>query len=91
MLTHRQQQTLLAIQAYQRDNGGVSPTVRDVAEAIGAAGQMNRTLGLRAGLEERGFIRRHPGRHRAIEVLRPIPIARVFRFNDATKSLEPLP
>lgn len=90
MLTKRQRECLLFIQDHQANHGGVSPSVREIAAAmsktacIGAAGNLLR------GLEARGFIRRLPRRARAIEVLRPIPVARVFQWCDESKMLKPL-
>lgn len=90
MLTHRQHEALSFIQRYHRRTGGVSPSVREIARAMGMRGSHYGATVLLRGLEERGFIRRIPGRKRAIEIIRPIPIADVFRFNDQTKELEPL-
>lgn len=86
MLTKRQRECLLFIQDHQANHGGVSPSVREIAAAMGAS-RSNETL---RGLEARGFIRRLPGRHRAIEVLRPIPIGQVFKWCDELKMLKPL-
>lgn len=90
MLTHRQHEALTFIRRYQRRTGGVSPSVREIAAGLGHSNQIGRILSLLSGLEERGFIRRMPGRKRAIEVIRPIPIADVFRWCDEEKRLKPL-
>lgn len=94
MLTHRQRDALVAIIRHI-DANGRSPSVRELAQAIGYGRHVAHTAVLLDGLEARGFIRRHnrgmaPMRCE-IEVLRPIPIAEIYRFNDATKELEPLP
>ena len=90
MLTKRQRECLLFIQDHQANHGGVSPSVREIAAAMGASRSNETALGLLRGLEARGFIRRLPGRHRAIEVLRPIPIGQVFKWCDELKMLKPL-
>ena len=90
MLTKRQRECLLFIQDHQANHGGVSPSVRESAAGLGHANQIGRTLSLLTGLEERGFIRRMPRRHRGIEVLRPIPIGQVFKWCDELKMLKPL-
>lgn len=90
MLTKRQRECLLFIQDHQADHGGVSPSVREIAAAMGSSRSNKTALGLLRGLEERGFIRRIPGRHRAIEVLLPIPVAQVFKWCDESKKLKPL-
>lgn len=90
MLTKRQRECLLFIQDHLAVHGGVSPSVREIAAAMGFSRSNKTALGLLRGLEERGFIRRIPGRHRAIEVLRPIPIGQVFKWCDESKMLKPL-
>lgn len=88
MLTHRQRAALLYIQSFQAERGGVSPTLREIALAVSGSRNVSVGKSLVAGLEARGFIRRLPGRVRAIEVLRPIE-QQVYRFNTSTKRLEP--
>lgn len=73
MLTQRQSDLLAFIARYQRENGGVSPSHTEMADALGVAGRGNATMGLLDGLEERGFIRRLRNRRRAIELLTPAP------------------
>lgn len=90
MLTKRQRECLLFIQDHQADHGGVSPSVREIARAMGSSRSNETALGLLRGLEARGFIRRLPRRARAIEVLRPIPIGQVFKWCDESKMLKPL-
>ena len=90
MLTKRQRECLLFIQDHQAAHGGVSPSVREIAAAVGSRSSNKTALGLLRGLEDHGFIRRLPGRHRAIEVLRPIPVAEVFKWCDESKMLKPL-
>jgi repressor LexA len=90
MLTKRQRECLLFIQAHQAAHGGVSPSVREIAAAMGSRHSTEAAQSLLRGLEERGFIRRLPRRARAIDVLRPIPVARVFQWCDESKMLKPL-
>lgn len=81
MLTPRQSQALRYIIAYQDKRGGVSPSNREVAQALGlwvnpdghgGSSSVHRML---VELEARGFIRRLRFRDRAIEILkRPVPI-----------------
>lgn len=70
MLTPRQRDTLRFLcQEIGRD--GVAPSVREIALALGlhSTGRVEELL---RGLEERGFIRRLPGKARAIEILRTV-------------------
>lgn len=67
-LTPRQAELLAFIQKA----GPVGPTVSEMCDAIGARsrGGVQQML---ANLEGRGWIRRMPNRHQAIQVLRPLP------------------
>ncbi|KUO53167.1 MAG: hypothetical protein APF82_00845 [Sphingomonadales bacterium BRH_c42] len=73
--TPRQMDVLRFIAGYLEASGGVAPKYRQIGEACGIAGmgQVSRMLG---ALEERGCIRRLPGRHQAIEVLASVSIPR---------------
>ena len=67
MLTQRMRQCRQAIIAYQAAHNGVSPSRRELADAIGtSAGHVNHLLD---AMEERGSVRRCRHRVRAIEVL----------------------
>ena len=68
MLTKKQHQLLLFIDAKLRD-GGVSPSFDEMKEAL-ALKSKSGIHRLITGLEERGFIRRLPHRARALEVLK---------------------
>ena len=70
MLTPRQRDALAFLCA-EIGREGVAPTVREIAAALNLHSTGRVSLLLR-GLEERGFIRRLPGRARAIEVLRSV-------------------
>ena len=61
------------ITGYQRAHGGISPTVRECARALGASSK-SCMYWLLTQLEERGAIRRLAKRERAIEVLWAPPI-----------------
>ena len=69
-MTPRQRDLLAFIASYQNANSGVSPSVDEMAAALGLAGKAN-VVRLLDVLQERGFIHRLKGRARAIEVLRP--------------------
>ena len=73
--TPRQMDVLRFIAGYLEASGGVAPKYRQIGEACGIAGmgQVSRMLG---ALEERGCIRRMPGKHQAIEVLANVTIPR---------------
>lgn len=79
MLTRKQYELLMYIEAALRD-GGVSPSFDEMKEALGLKSKsgIHRLI---TGLEERGFIRRLPHRARALEVLKlpenaqPLPTA----------------
>ena len=67
MLTQRQAELLQTIERLTLN--GVAPTVRELTEAAG----LHSTSGvhrLLVGLEDRGYVRRLPGKARAIEILR---------------------
>lgn len=68
MLTRKQHELLLFIQARLRE-GGISPSFDEMKDALNLRSKsgIHRLI---TGLEERGFIRRLPHRARALEVLR---------------------
>lgn len=68
-MTRQERNTLDAIMAYQRDHGGVSPSVREIASITGVKG-LGCVLRRLVSLEEQGFIERLPDRKRNIKVLR---------------------
>lgn len=82
MLTRRQSDLLAFIARYQRENGGVSPSFRDMRAAMGHAGG-GAIYGLIRSLERRGFIRRIRDRARAIEILDPAAPAPAPRYHSA--------
>lgn len=73
-LTPRQQDALRFIVGYQQANG-VSPLIKEIAEAISCR-SLNAAFQLVEGLEKRGALSRSGGQWRAIKVLRPIAIPR---------------
>ena len=86
MLTKQQRKALLFIEAEMERTGGVAPSVRELADHFHyRSPSMARRLLI--GLEERGFVRRLPGKDRAIEVVKPVSRFAVYRFNAKTKSL----
>lgn len=91
MLTERQSQALAFIVAYQREHGGVSPNLRQIAAGIKSKSK-GHVHSLLQGLERRGFITRLYNRQQAIDVVRVAPSgARValFKFDDEIKELVP--
>ena len=70
MLTRKQKQLHDFISSYQFHNDGVSPSFDEMKDAMNLKSKsgIHRLLD---ALEERGFIRRHRGRARAIAVLSP--------------------
>jgi repressor LexA len=93
MLNERERAALDYIAAYQRQRGGVSPLLSDIAFAVG--GSRTRSVGHRlvTGLERKGFIRRLHNRKQAIEIIKnPISGMREawFKFDEETKQLTPL-
>lgn len=72
MLTKRQRDVLVFIEAYQRREGGVSPSCAEIAKGVGTTSK-GRASEVLSRLEERGFIRRLKHRNRAIEILKPAP------------------
>ena len=67
--------------------GGVAPSVCEIADHLHyRSPTMARRL--LAGLEERGHIRRLPGKDRAIEVLRPVSRFATFTFDRDSKKLQ---
>lgn len=90
MMTTRQRQAMLFIEGYQARTGGVSPTMREIAEGLRLSiGTRSRVHALLKGLEERGFIKRIPHRTRAIEVLRPVSREQWFQFDNGKKEIVP--
>lgn len=71
-LTDSQRDVMLAIQRYLFDHDGVGPSFADIAAGAGLRSKGNLQATLEA-LEARGYIRRHPRKRRAIEVLQAIP------------------
>lgn len=75
-MTPRQSQLLRFISEELRANDGVAPTFQEMSDhlKLGSKSQVHRLL---ASLERARFIRRIPGRSRAIEVIRlprvPVP------------------
>ncbi len=92
MLTRKQYELLMYIEAALRD-GGVSPSFDEMKEALGLKSKsgIHRLI---TGLEDRGFIRRLPHRARALEVLKlpenaqPLPSA-TRSTPEADKSFTP--
>lgn len=74
-LTPMQVRLLRFIAGYLEAHDGVSPRMIDMAQAIGTRSKSAPHRYLEA-LEDRGWLRRSRGRHRAIEVLKPIAIPR---------------
>jgi SOS-response transcriptional repressor LexA len=85
--TNRQNQALAFIVSFQRETGGVSPSLAQIAAAIGAKSRSQTKEHIVDGLIERGLIRRGKYHsHRSIEVLaRPVV---AYRFNDINQRLE---
>ena len=67
MLTQRQAELLQTIERLTLN--GVAPTVREMRDAMGFASTCNIPR-LLTCLEARGYVRRLPGKARAIEILR---------------------
>ena len=83
MLTERQKECLDFIVRYLRENGGVSPSLVDIGNALDLTSKstVHHIVGQ---LELRGFIRREPYRQRGIEVLQTAPSPRIpiYRASD---------
>lgn len=88
MLTRRQRDVLVFIEAYQRREGGVSPSCEEIAKGVGSKSKGRASQILR-DLEFRGFIRRLKHRNRAIEVLKSPPpgIARIPIYDAQTHQI----
>lgn len=69
VLTQLQSQLLSFIIAYGEKNAGTSPTFEEMRTELGVSSKSSVARIINA-LEERGFIRRLPGRVRNIEVIR---------------------
>ena len=69
-LTHKQRDCLSFIRSYT-DEHGACPSFQQMADALdlGSKGAVSRLI---LALEERGHIRRLPGKVRALEVLSPL-------------------
>jgi len=91
-MTRIQRNALQIIAGYQRDNGGVSPTCEEIRAKLGNLRSKSAVQRLLVGLERRGLIRRLFRCARAIEIMPgAIPPAGVYRWNEETKELEPMP
>lgn len=88
MITPQQRRALLFIEA-QIARSGIAPTVKELAQHLGhrSTGHAGRLI---SGLEERGYIRKLPGRWRAMEVTKPITRYKALRFDPKAKRLLPL-
>lgn len=73
--TPRQLDLLRFIAGYLEAHGGVAPTFVEMVAGIGASSNAG-VFSLLASLEERGLLRRMPGKDRAIELLVDVPIPR---------------
>ena len=94
-LVGRRQACLAYIARYQRQSGGVSPSVREIMRAMGMA-SLGHTQKLLAELELLGWIERISGKHRCIEVRTRLPYvaydgsnSTIFIWDDAAKALRP--
>jgi repressor LexA len=76
MLTPAQSETLQFVQQFQAERNGISPSYQEIADALGLSGKAPVKRRLDA-LEKRQFIRRVPGRQRAIVVLASPALAQV--------------
>lgn len=87
MLTRRQKAAFDFICAETVRNGGVSPSYAEIAGALGLKARSG-ACGVIEDLIQRGFIRRIPGKHRAIEVIRglvvPMPPLKSARRHPVT-------
>lgn len=72
MLTKRQRDCLIFIADFQKREGGVSPSMAEIADGMGLSCRAKAHYHL-TSLEERGFIQRIHNRARAIEILKPVP------------------
>lgn len=70
-MTPQQAKLLRIIAAYQRQHRGVSPSVREMAAAMGhkSVGSVHRIV---TSLEERGIISRSPDRARSIVIRKAV-------------------
>ena len=85
MITAKQREALLFIEAEMQRTGGVAPSVQEITDHF----HYRSTAGARwllQGLEDRGFIRRL-GKDRAIEVVKPVSRFATFRFDAKSKAL----
>lgn len=69
MLSPMTRRVLHAIQGYQQSTGQ-SPSIMEIAKMVGVS--KTPAYGAVLRLEERGYLRKLPGKARSIEVLRPI-------------------
>ena len=72
-LTKRQHDLLRFIQGFMAEHDGVAPSFDEMKEALGLASKSG-VHRLVSALEERGFLRRHYHRARAMEV-RDVPLS----------------
>jgi repressor LexA len=87
VITKQQRKALVFIEAELERTGGIAPSVREMGRPLPLS-QPTMARHLLQGLEERGFIRRLPGKDRAIEVLKPVSRFATFRFDARTKALK---
>lgn len=87
MLTQRQRDAMLFIEAEIDRSGGAPPTIRDIVEGLRLKSTDNAHK-LIAGLELRGFIRRTPHVARGIHVVRRVSRFRAYTFNLSTKKVD---
>jgi len=69
MLTYRMRDLLKFIGEYQTEHGGVSPNYTEMAAALHLKSRSGAYVLVRE-LSERGFVRKLPNRHRAIEIIK---------------------
>lgn len=86
MLTPRQREAMLFIEAEMDRTGGVAPSVSEIAQRLRCK-SLSHAHKLIVGLQARGFIRKLPYRARAIEVLRPVSRFAAYRFDEGKKAL----
>lgn len=99
MLTERQKRIKDFIVGYGARTGGACPSYQEIADFLHLKSKGNVNRFVRA-LEERGQLRRMPGRRRALEVISPsrpqviptvsYPDAQMFVWDDEAKALKPM-
>ncbi|PZU59807.1 MAG: hypothetical protein DI547_04850 [Sphingobium sp.] len=75
-LTARQADCLRFVAGYIEKTRGVGPTYSEIARGLGLSNKGRACILIQA-LIERGRIRRLNGRHRAIELIAPVPVPRL--------------